>query len=286
VKPASTTGTEVEARRLLSRGGPASPPDDDENEEDEADDTALASMGPIYATTTERGVLAGADGLIAGPGAERVAWMNDGVAYAVTLPRGEGWVTAIATSELLTNAALARPGNAAVILALLSNADRQEVKIAQTEDGVSPPTTPLAAIERAGLTLGLVHALAAALLLFLAAGVRMNRAEPEPPPARRAFVEHVVAVGELYRRGGHAPHALAAFARFVDQRLRSKVQRGASDVPSLLAARAKMPVDACQRLWARAMAADPASPAGPTGDELGTLKELARVYSSAESGER
>jgi hypothetical protein len=277
----STDALGLEARRLLTRGG-AGPSDYDEDDEDE-DDAPVTPSGPTYATRTEVGELAQGGGLRGGPESERIAWLDDGTTYAVAVPHGQGWVTGIATSELLTNAALARPGNAAAALAILSNADREELKIADAEDGVSPPSSPLAAIERAGLTLGLVHALAATLLLFLASGVRLSRPSPEAPAARRAFVEHVEAVGELYRRGGHAAHALSAFARFADHRLRARMPRGSTDVPSMLAARARVPLEVCQRIWTRAMGADPAS---PVGDELGILKELTAVYSRAVDQER
>jgi hypothetical protein len=133
-------------------------------------------------------------------------------------------------------------------------------------------------MRRAGLGLALVHGLLAALLLFAAYGTRLGPALPEPPPARRAFVEHVEAVGALYKQGGHAAHALAAYARLVDQRLRSRTSRGTTDVPALLAARSNLPVDVCRRIWARAAAANAEAPAG---DELGILKELATVYSLA-----
>jgi hypothetical protein len=268
----------IEARRLLARGPGAAESDDDGD-----DDTVETPGGPIYATATEKAELAMGGGLRAGPGSERVAWLDDGTTYAVAVPHGQGWVTAVATAELLTNVALARPGNAAAALAILSNADREALKIAQPEDGMSPPSTPLAAMERAGLSLGLGHALVASLLLFLAAGVRLSRPVPDSPPARRAFVEHVEAVGELYRRGGHAAHALAAFAQFADYRLRSKMAPGTQDVPSLLATRARLPLDACQRLWSRAMAARADA---PVGDELGILKELSAVYSAAVDQER
>jgi hypothetical protein len=275
---------EVEARRLLSRPDPDTTPADDDGEgEDAGDDPPPALGGPLYATATEHGTLAGGSGLRPPADAETIAWLDGGTAYAAAVPHGAGWVLLVASSELLTNAGLARPGNAAAALAILSNADREEIAIAHPEDGVAPPASPFAALERAGLGLGVAHALGAALLLFLAAGARLARPDPEPPAARRAFVEHVEAVGELYRRGDHAAHALAAFTRFAEQRLRARSARGAADVPFLLAARARLPLDVCRRLWSRATAANPAAPAG---DELGILKELAAVYSLAADQER
>jgi hypothetical protein len=110
-------------------------------------------------------------------------------------------------------------------------------------------------------------------------GVRVARPKPAPPPRRRAFAEHVEAVGTLYARTRNAPHALAAFSRFADERLRARMPRGTADVAAFLASRARMPLDVCQRLWARAAQAKAGAPA--LGDELAVLRELSAVYTAA-----
>jgi hypothetical protein len=127
--------------------------------------------------------------------------------------------------------------------------------------------------------MGLVHALGAALILFLAVGVRLSRPRPEPPPRRRAFAEHVEAVGALYARTRNAPHALTSFARFADERLRARMPRGMADVAAFLASRTNVPLDTCQRLWTRAVQAKGGAPA--LGDELAVLRELTAAYSAA-----
>jgi hypothetical protein len=128
----------------------------------------------------------------------------------------------------------------------------------------------------------MIHALIAALILFLAVGVRLARPRPALPPARRAFAEHVEAVGALYARTGNAAHALAAYAAFADERLRASMPKSAGDVAAFLASRARLPVDECRRLWSRAMAARAGEPrASERPDELALLKELAAVYSAA-----
>jgi hypothetical protein len=150
--------------------------------------------------------------------------------------------------------------------------------VAEHDDGVSPPSSPIAALTRAGLGPGLVHALLATLVLFLAVGIRLARPKPSLTPTRRAFAEHVEAVGALHARTRNAPHALAAYARFADDRLRASMPRGGNDVPAFLASRAKLPLETCQRLWARAMAAKAGAP--PVGDELTVLKELSAAYAA------
>jgi hypothetical protein len=258
----------VTARTLIGR---------EDADEDDEDSTRGA---PQYARVNQHGELVGAGrGLEFRGSAERAAWLDDDTTYAAVLARGGGSVLGIATDELLTNAGLARPGNAAVMIALLSNAGRQRFSIAEPDDGVSPPGTPLASMLRAGLGTGLVHALVACLVLFLAAGVRLARPKPFAPSLRRAFAEHIQAVGALYGRTRNAPHALASYARFADERLRARLPRHGGDVAAFLASRAGVPLERCQRIWARATEAKSGAP--PQGDELAVLGELAALYSAA-----
>ncbi len=238
----------------------------------------LQAAGP-EASRTQRGALAGHAALRASSESERVAWFGDGATYAAVLPRGEGSVLEIASDELFTNVALSHPNNAEVAALILSNADCTELRIAHPEDGMSPPSSPVAALMRAGLGLGLAHALIAAFLLFVAVGVRMMRAKPAPPPPRRAFAEHVYAVGALYARTRSAPHALAAYARFADERLRARMPPGTHDVAAFLASRAHQPLAVCQRVWDRAMRTK--IDQAPIGDELRLLKELSSIYAAA-----
>jgi hypothetical protein len=265
----STSPYKLTVKRLLARSPGAGGDDDD-------DDTP---EGTIYARTTERGVLSAGTALGFSGASERVATFDGGMTYAAVLAHGKGFVLGIASNELLQNAPLARPGNAAAMVSIFSNADRLELRIADPEDGVSPPSTPIGALLRAGLGIGLAHALLATVALFFAVGLRLARPRPAMPPRRRAFAEHVEAVGALYARTRNAPHALAAYARFADDRLRARMPRGSGDVAAFLASRARVPLDVCQRLWARAVQAKAGAP--PLGDELSVLRELSAVYSAA-----
>ncbi len=266
----------ITVRRLLLRA-PAS----GDTAEDEGDDDS--AEGDIYAHTDEHGELVQTGGMTMG-GADRVASFADGTLYAASLQRGRGVIVGIATDELFTNAALARPGNAAALVAILASASRTEMRMASAEDGVSPPSTPIAALLRAGLGLALAHAAVFALVLFVAVGRRQARPRPMRPPRRRAFSEHVEAVGALYARARSAPHALAAYARFADERLRARMPHGSGDVASFLASRARMPLHVCQQLWARAMQAKSGAP--PMGDELTVLRELSSLYAAAMAQDR
>lgn len=267
----------VSARQLLARAVPPTPGESSEEDEDDEESA-------IYARAFQHGEVVSSLALKLPGDAEQVAWFEDETPYAFWQAYGKGFVVGIATDELLTNAGVARPGNAAVLVAILAAAERTEMKFAGAEDGVSPPSTPVAALLRAGLGLPLGHAAVFVLVLFLAMGTRMARPRPTPPPRRRAFAEHVEAVGALYARAHSAPHALAAYARFADERIRARMPRGSGDVATFLASRAKMPVDVCQRLWARAMQAK----AGGVvlGDELTVLRELTALYAAAMAQDR
>jgi len=270
--PAATGAHRVTVRALVSRGA-----------DDGDDDGDSEASTPEYAADEQHAELAEGAAVTFRDAAERAAWFDDQTQYAGGLVRGagRGYVFGVATDELLTNAGLARPGNAAAAVALFSHAGRMSFAIADPDDGVAPPSTPLAAMLRAGLGPGLLHAFVACVVLFLAAGVRLARPKPAPPPLRRAFAEHVDAVGALYARTRSAAHALAAYAQFADERLRERLSRQPSqggNVAAFLAARAGVPLERSQRVWARAVEARGGGP--PQGDELAVLAELRAMVSA------
>lgn len=205
---------------------------------------------------------------------------GDGLTYAQLRELGEGKVLGIAGPDLFTNVGLASGDNAATTIALLANLESNDFRIAHAEDGTAAATNPFAALVRAGLGPALVHGLIAVALLFLAVGVRLSRPTPTLPPRRRAFVEHVEATGAFWARARIAPHALATYARWADERLRGKMPRGTQDVPGFLAQRAGAPADECNALWARAQEAR--TDETPKGDELATLKKLSDLFVKAE----
>ncbi len=208
-----------------------------------------------------------------------LATTGDNKDYAAGQVRGKGSVYGLASDDLLTNAGLAVPGNAAAAIAILSNVPRTDFMFASPEDGYSPPTNPFASLLNAGLGLPLLHALGAILILFLAVGIRFARPRPEPPPQRRAFTEHVAATAAIYERTKSAKHALASFSRFAELRLVKRLGKGAPDVVSLLAQRSGERVEVCAHVWARGLAARELEHDKPNGDELDVLRRLTAMYS-------
>lgn len=254
-------------------------------------DSAAAAAPRRYApaTKTYRGTLAESAAISMKcseddpqpPTANTLAWSGD-APFSSFCFTGDGMVIGVASHDLFTNVGMIKPGNAEVAFAILSRVADRKLLIASPMDGIEPPSSPITSIDRAGLGLGMWHALAAAALLFWAIGARLSRATPRPPPSRRAYAEHVEATGLVYARARAASHALAAFAKFVDERLRGLMPRGTSDPASFLAHRSGVPADECARVYGRAMrAAGAGKGAAPVGDELDTLKRLTSLYSSA-----
>jgi hypothetical protein len=217
------------------------------------------------------------------PIAQPLAWSGDKTVRAGLVPYGQGRALVLSTDELFTNAALARPGNAAALTAILAHLGRNELLVAQPDDGVAPPSSPFTSLARAGLGLGLWHALVAVLVVFAAIGARHTKPRPAAPPARRAFAEHVRAVGGLYARTSNGAHALGAYSGFAEERLRGRMPRGTTDVPAYLASRARRPLEECQRLWERAVEARAGG--APRGDELSVLQQLSTIVIAATAPE-
>ncbi len=212
------------------------------------------------------------------PRSNTIAWIGDDKPYAAFCFVGDGLVIGVANFDLFTNVGMMPPGNAEVAFAILSKLHAQEIRIAQPMDGIEPPSSPLSSIDRAGLGLGLWHALAAALILFFAVGARLSRAAKSPPDARRAFTEHVEATGLVYARAKAASHALVAYTKFVDERIRGMMPRGVSDPGAFLALRSGAAAEECHRVFDRASKAK----AGEVlGDELDVLRRLTTLYASA-----
>ncbi|HSO31976.1 MAG TPA: DUF4350 domain-containing protein [Labilithrix sp.] len=232
------------------------------------------------------------------PGSQPIARLGTNV-YGATKDVGQGAIVGLAGSELLTNIGTASPDNAEALVAIVDVAARERTRadaargvtaspvtyaihVARGHDGVPPPSNPFSALVQAGLGKGAWHALVAALVLFLAYGIRQGRARPATPPARRAFAEHVEATGAFYGRARAVAHALAAYGRFAEMRLRERVPRGADPV-AFLAARAKVPHAEAARVWTRATEAKGTDP--PRGDELATIRDLrALLVKALETG--
>ncbi len=247
-------------------------PDPEESEEDEA--TQDAGERTFTAIVSEpRGIAWDEDAYV-------LATTEDKATYAATRAYDSGVVVGLAGDDLLTNAGISVAPNAKAIVALIERYARgRKIRVALPQDGISPPSNPLSALLHAGLGLALAHAAFATALLMLAFGIRQARARADAAPARRAWTEHVAATGTLYARAKLAPHALFAYARFVDGRLRARMPRSMTDPAAFLALRSRADAAHCAEVWALATSARSAD--RPRGDEMTTLRELRALYAAA-----
>lgn len=213
---------------------------------------------------------------------------SDKDSYAASKRVGKGAVIGIAGNELITNVGVVTAQNAEILVGLVnvafrapasSNLHRKshdgvttfDLQIAREQDGVSPPSNPFSALSQAGLDTASWHALVAALVLFLAVGIRHARPAPTPSPGRRAFAEHVEATGAFYGRTRALAHALSAYGRFAEMRVREKLTHGMDPI-TFLATRTSVPHAEVARIWRRATDAEAED--SPRGDELATIRDL------------
>lgn len=198
--------------------------------------------------------------------------------YAIRHTVGEGTVVVVANDDLFTNLGAARRWNPSALVAIArfaADGEAGELRVARVEDGVEPPTNPFRAIMVAGLGRGMLHALGAAVILFLAFGIRHARPRPvAAEPSRRAFAEHVAATGALWAKARVDVEALAAYGALVELRLRESLPRG-GDLAVALAARGAVSVERARELLERAAAA--AKGAERRGDERQIIAELVRA---------
>jgi hypothetical protein len=211
-----------------------------------------------------------------------VARYPDHSTYAAWRALGLGRLVLVANADLLTNAGIAVPGNAAALATILRPLGTPNLRVLRAENLISAPGNPFIALLRIGLSLPLGHALVAVLFLFLAVGVPLAKPFAPRIPSRRAFAEHVQATGALYAKTNLAAHALARYFAFVDSKVRAKLPRNTGEPAAYLAARGGLDPATCARVWRRASEANPDA---PRGDELVVLQELSALVATLDDAE-
>jgi hypothetical protein len=142
-------------------------------------------------------------------GAPIIAWRT----------HGQGSVLLLADALFLSNASLAAADHARVVSheistpTVVSQIDRR---------GAAGTDSPYRAMARSGLLPALVQGLLMMLLVALARGASFGMRRELVLPPRRAFAEHVAAVGRLYARAGASRHALGAYAAWALDRLNAR----------------------------------------------------------------
>jgi hypothetical protein len=178
-------------------------------------------------------------------------------AYAVVAVREKGVIAVVGGTRLFENASLAQADNAAFLFSLLQRIRWPgDVQIVDEMTGHASPN-PLASLSRAGLLPLVAQLLLLVLALFIHRGRAFGLRRDPPERARRAFVEHVRAVGVQYAKANALNHAITSQVAYALERLRRR--RHSDEIRPLL-----------QR--AQAVVA-----MGATAHDLDLLRELNRV---------
>jgi hypothetical protein len=154
--------------------------------------------------------------------------LRRGESVVVTERRvGAGKIVVVADERLVTNAALVVDDDATFLLSLLhrsSFAPEHEVELCDGFTGAGS-RTPIESVDRAHLTPFLLQLFALVALLYLWKGLPFARLRDPPSETRRAFVDHVRALGLAYRRARATRHVAGLYATWALDRLRERVHR-------------------------------------------------------------
>ncbi|MDI1429397.1 DUF4350 domain-containing protein [Polyangium sorediatum] len=154
--------------------------------------------------------------------AEPMLARSNGV-YASFKQVGDGRVIVLADDKLFLNVALTVEENAAFLISLFRPLHREvELCDAWTSLGAD---TPLETLSRAHLLPILLQLVLLLGLFFLWQGRAFGVLRDPPANRRRAFADHVRALGLAYARAGASRHALGLYASWAVERLRERVPR-------------------------------------------------------------
>ena len=165
-------------------------------------------------------------------------YADDDAVYGARIARGRGGVIVLAGSELLGNAGLAVGANADALDAIVHGAVGERHRVVEfVEDAEGAAGNPLATIARAGALPALLQGFALLVLVFIAHGRHFGTPRDAREESRRAFAEHVRAVGTLWSRARASSRALGSYGRFAIERLRERVGSSREGLAESIAAR-------------------------------------------------
>jgi hypothetical protein len=200
--------------------------------------------------------------------------------YAARFHKGSGETIVFADDFLFTNASVAVGDNPIYIVRFFEKlAGDDTVRIVDTWTAYGADT-PLEALANTQLTPIVIQFLLLLALLYLWRGIAFGRRRDPKPPSRRAFADHVRALGDQYARLRASDYILAAYGNWCIERLRSRVPGGSSmelhELAGELAARTGG--DAASILRVLSIAGSPEGVAGlPKRGQLQLRRELGRL---------
>jgi hypothetical protein len=186
---------------------------------------------------------------------------------------------ALPNADLLTNAALVVADNAYFWTGLLGHAGMVELVGPWTGAGTS---TPLQAMANTKLTPVLIQILLLLAVLYLWRGAHFGTPRDPPAESRRVFAEHVRALGLIYAKARASRLVLAAYAGWVLDRLRERLQPGTDGTLHTLAhavaQRTGRAEGEVMRILVEARTArDAMSRADSSPEDLTVMRELERL---------
>ncbi|HEU4577179.1 MAG TPA: DUF4350 domain-containing protein [Polyangiaceae bacterium] len=228
---------------------------------------ALVSVGPSWKAEPS-------------PVLQPLALCETGEPYILQASLGEGRILFLPGSGLLSNAGLLAGDNAR-LLANVFELPRGRVEIIGelTRDAVS---SPLSAVNAAGLTPWLCQLLLLAAAFAAYRGTAFGRRVEAPADLRRRFSEHVQALGQRWAEQRASRSALSAYAGYGLEVVRERVPAGAGQSSTDLAravarktGREHAPVAQTLELARRAREGE--GSAGDETEDLRALRDLGRL---------
>lgn len=141
--------------------------------------------------------------------------------YAMVQYSGSGMVYVFADDMLFTNASMATSNNAAGVLQWLQ-ADLEHVEIVNEWTGAGAET-PLDVVKENHLTPLILQALALLILFYLWKGAAFGKLRDPAGGERRAFSEHVRALGQQYAKARATSHVVGIYSGYILERLRERL---------------------------------------------------------------
>jgi hypothetical protein len=203
-------------------------------------------------------------------------------------PRGKGAIVVISDPDFICNASMAAGDPARALLPLLGSPKRVAVidRFLRAEGAKDP----YRAVAHSGLAPALLHALAWLVLLASALGKSFGTPRDPVEPPRRAFSDHVRAVGRIYELAGASRHALGIYSAWALEQLNARLRPGGTqrmlELSSAVSQRTRRPEGKVAAVLANATDARdrPAGPNAPAED-LGALRSL-NAYLNEVGGRR
>ena len=208
---------EDDAAQEAASSGALPPPSAQEARADDPPTRTLVPGQPTRFTQGVRTVVASVAGHLRAEETGAIHLLEeseqDGVAVALAVPRGAGWIVAVAAPDLASNRRLASADNATFWLGLLSTlAAGQAVVFDEYHHGFIGRRGLMGYVTGRGLSASLFQLLFAFFVAALA-GRRFGDPAVHPRPTLRAKEDYLSGMAHLYRDGGHTGYAAKRIAR-------------------------------------------------------------------------